>query len=90
MNKFQKMDAALSFAGVTILDETKVLIFICGLCLPEDRRYILQQKCSDLDEVCEAVIYLRQSKVPGGEHNLLPEVTEGGAAGNRMRDRRGD
>ncbi len=63
MNEFQKVDAALSFAEVSISDERKVLIFIWGLHLPEDRRYILQQKCSDLDEVCEAGIFLWQSTV---------------------------
>ena len=63
MDKFQKVDAALSFADVIIADKRKVLIFIRGLHLGEDRRYILQQKCATLDEVYEAVIYLRQSKV---------------------------
>jgi hypothetical protein len=57
------VDAVLSFADVTIADERKVLIFIQGLCLGEDRRNILQQKCATLDKVYEAVIYLRQSKV---------------------------
>ncbi len=66
MDEFQKVDAALSIAGVTISNVRKVLIFICGLSLPEDRRSILQQKGSDLDEVYEAVIYLRQSKVLEG------------------------
>ncbi len=42
-------------AEVTIAFKRKVLIFIRGLCLGDNRRYILQQKC--------AVIYLRQSKV---------------------------
>ncbi len=37
----------LHFAEVSISYERKVLIFIWGL--PEDRRYILQQKCSNLD-----------------------------------------
>ncbi len=63
MDEFQKVDAALSFAELEIADERKVLIFIRGLCLGEDRRYILQQKCATLNEVHEAVIYLRQSKV---------------------------
>ncbi len=63
MDEFQKVDAALSFAGVTTADERKVLIFIRGLSLGKDQRYILQQKCSTLDEVNEAVIYLKQSKV---------------------------
>ncbi len=49
MDKFQKVDAALSFADVTIVNERKVLIFIQGLCLGEDQRYILQQKCATLD-----------------------------------------
>jgi hypothetical protein len=31
MDEFQKVDAALSFAGVDIADERKVLIFIRGL-----------------------------------------------------------
>ncbi len=31
MDEFQKVDVALSFAGVTIADERKVLIFILGL-----------------------------------------------------------
>ncbi len=57
------MDAALSFAEVTIADERKVLIFILDLCLGEDKRYILQQKCATLDKVDWAVIYLMQSKV---------------------------
>ncbi len=47
----QKVDAAVSFAEVTIADKRKVLIFILGLCLGEDQRYILQQKCATLDEV---------------------------------------
>ncbi len=63
MDEFQKVNAALSFAEVTFADERKVLIFIRGLCLGEDRRYILQQKCAILDKVYEAGIYLRQSKV---------------------------
>ncbi len=66
MDEFQKMDATLSFAEVSISDERKVLIFIWGLCLPEERRYIQQQKCSNLDVVYEAVINLRQSKVLEG------------------------
>ncbi len=41
MDEFQKVDAALSFAGVTIADKSKVLIFIRGLHLGEDRRYLL-------------------------------------------------
>ncbi len=53
MDEFQKVDAALSVAEVSISDERKVLIFIWGLSLPENRRYILQQKCSNLDEVYE-------------------------------------
>jgi len=80
MDEFQKVDAALSFAGVEIADERKVLIFIRGLRLGEDRRYILQQKCATLDEVYEAVIYLRQSKV-------LEEGMNRGGKGARGRDR---
>ncbi len=63
MDEFQKVDAALSFAEVEIADERKVLIFIRGLSLGEDRRYVLQQKCTNLDQVYEAVTYLMQSKV---------------------------
>jgi hypothetical protein len=58
MDKFHKVFVALSFAGVSISDERKVLIFICGLSLPEDSY--------NLDEVYEALIYLRQSKVLEG------------------------
>ncbi len=57
-----------------------MLIFIRGLCLGEDRRYILQQKCATLDEVYEAVIYLRQSKV-------LEEGMNRGGRGARGKDR---
>ena len=80
MDEFQKVDAALSFAGVEIADERKVLIFIRGLRQGEDRRYILQQKCATLDAVYEAVIYLRQSKV-------LEEGMNRGGKGARGRDR---
>lgn len=80
MDEFQKVDAALSFAGVDIADELKVLIFIRGLRLGEDRRYILQQKCTTLDEVYEAVIYLRQSKV-------LEEGMDRGGKGHRGKGR---
>ncbi len=86
------MDAALSFADVTIADERKVLIFIRGLSRGEDRRYILQQKCATLDEVYEAVIYLSKSKVLRswrrawtGEGRLL----EGRVEGTMRRVRRG-
>jgi hypothetical protein len=58
MDEFQKVDAALFIAGDSIFDERKVLIFIWGLSLPEDRRSVLQQKYATLDEVYEAVIYL--------------------------------
>ena len=53
-----------------------MLIFIRGLHLGEDRRYILQQQCATLDKVYEAVIYLRQSKV-------LEEGMDSGGKGAR-------
>jgi hypothetical protein len=51
MDEFQKVDAALSFAGVSISDERKVLIFIWGLHLPEDRRYILVPWQCQVDDI---------------------------------------
>ncbi len=83
------MDAALSFAGATIVDKRKVLIFTQGLCLGEDRRYILQQKCGTLDEVYEAVIYLRQSKVLEEGMDRGGKVLEGRTEGTRRKGRRG-
>jgi hypothetical protein len=90
MDEFQKVDAALSFAEVTIADERKVLIFILGLKHCEDRRYILQQKCTNLDQVYEAVTYLRQSKVLEGAWTGEGMVLEGKVEGTMRRDRRGE
>ncbi len=84
------MDAALAFAGVTISDERKVLIFIKGICLGEDRRYIMQQKCATLDKVYEAVIYLRQAKVLEEGMNWGGKGAQGMNRGDQEEARAGD
>jgi hypothetical protein len=63
MDEFQKVDAAFSFADMVVTEERKILVFIRGIKLSEDRRYIMHQKPQTLDACYEAAIYLRQTKV---------------------------
>ncbi len=63
MDEFQKVDAAFSFADMVVTEERKILVFIWGIKLSEDRRYIMHQKPQTLDECYEVAIYLRQTKV---------------------------
>ena len=63
MDEFQKVDAAFSFADMVVTEERKVLVFIRGIKLGEDRRYMMHEKCKTLDQCYEAAMYLRQTKV---------------------------
>ncbi len=57
----QSLSAAFSFADM--VEERKILVFIRGIKLSEDQRYIMHQKPQTLDKCYEAAIYLRQTKV---------------------------
>ena len=63
MDEFQKVDAAFSFADMVVMEERKILVFIRGIKLSEDQRYIMHQKPQTLDACYEAAIYLQQTKV---------------------------
>ncbi len=48
MDEFQKEDAAFSFANMVVTEERKLLVFIQGIKLSKDQRYIMHQKCKHL------------------------------------------
>ncbi len=45
IDKFQKVDAAFSLVDIEVTEERKIMVFIQGIQLSEDQRYIMHQKC---------------------------------------------
>lgn len=63
VESFQRLDAAMIFAQLEVREARKIRQFIKGLNQMEDRRYLLQQKCTTMQEIYKEVTVLRQAKL---------------------------